>query len=374
MNWTYIERVRVVFGEVALTAACREIGALGGRRGLLVTSPSFVARGVAREFVDASEGRIAAVFSDIHPNPDVADVDAAADLAREMKADFIVALGGGSVLDAAKVIAVLALNSDSALDYLLGAKPVPEEHLPLIAVPTTSGTGSEVTSVAVLSDHAQGIKAPLLSETFFASVAIVDPRLTMSVSPRTTAVTGFDALCHAIEAYWNRNHQPVCDVLATHAIGLILHNLERAVTHGADYAAREAMAEASVVAGMAFCIPKTTSSHACSYPLTNRLGIDHGEACALTIDYFMRLNVSRGVARIEALARKLGFASAYALADEIARLRAAVGLRSGLADLNLSDASLEQLAAESQHPNLRNNPVDISLDDLRRMYAELAKR
>lgn len=373
MAWTYQQRVKVIFGEAAEKIIGTEIDCVGGQRGLLITSPSFVKRGVAQQLQQASEGRITEIFSGIRPNPDVEQVDRAAAMARLANVDFIVALGGGSVLDAAKVVSVLALNADTASDYLSKAKPIPREHLPLIAIPTTSGTGSEVTSVAVLSDHAAGIKAPLSSEAFYPSVGIVDPALTASVGPHTTASTGFDALCHAIEAYWNRHHQPACDALAVHAVRLVLRNIEKAVACGSDTDARRAMAEASTVAGMAFAIPKTTSSHACSYPLTNRLGIDHGEACALTIDYFMRLNAARGCDRINTLAREVGFADANALADEIVRLKKATGMRTSLADMNLSADTLEQLARESQHPNMLNNPVDISLDDLRTMYSELAK-
>ncbi len=249
---------------------------------------------------------------------------------------------------------------------------LPETHLPLIAVPTTAGTGSEITSVAVLSDHEKGLKQPLASPAFYPSVAIVDPELTWSVPPHVTACTGMDVLCHAVEAYWSRFHQPVCDALAVSAAKTVFENLRTAVARPDDALAREKMAEASVIAGLAFTIPKTTSAHACSYPLTNRLGIAHGEACALTIDHFWEINAAEDEdGRLQQFAQKMGCADTKEMAGKIRSLKAEIGMMPDLKQYHLSDEQFEQLVQESKHPNLRNNPVEITEEMLRALYRKL---
>ncbi len=371
MNWTYRQPVAIRFGNGALTSLYDEITALGGRRGLLVTSPSFVKRGLAERVRDMSHGLIGHVYGAVSPNPDVTECDECTEMLRRHGCDFVVAMGGGSVMDCAKAAAAFCTADAPAAAYLGDGKPMPDAHLPLIAIPTTAGTGSEITSVAVLSDHARGIKAPLSADSMYPAVAIVDPELTYTVPPYVTACTGFDVLCHAIEAYWSRRHQPVCDALAVQAAGLVFEYLAAACENPSDHTAREKMAEASVTAGLAFAQPKTTSAHACSYPLTNMLGIPHGEACALTIDRLVRLNSSRGDIRTARLAGRLGFTDAGALADAIADLRERVGLRSDLRDLAITDTQFEALVEGSKHPNLLNNPVEVTDDDLRMMYAAM---
>lgn len=371
MNWNYRQPVCIRFGEGVLRQLPEAVRSLGGKKGLLVTSKSFVARGLADDIVQASEGLLAAVFGQVSPNPDVKECDACAALLRELHCDFVVALGGGSVMDCAKAAATVCLTSDSVTRYLGTGLALPAAHLPLIAVPTTAGTGSEITCVSVLSDHERGLKSPMNSDGFYPALALVDPELTYAVPPYLTACTGMDVLCHAIEAYWSRYHQPICDALAVHAARLVFQYLPVAYAQGQDRQARAKMCEASVIAGLAFTQPKTTSAHACSYPLTNLLGIPHGEACGLTVDYFARLNASLGCERVDELARLLGFADAAALADAIVQLKVTLGLRQDLRDLHLSAEQVEQLVQGSKHPNLRNNPVEITVPMLRQLYASL---
>lgn len=368
MIWEYQQPVRIRFGNGMISRLPEEISALRGKNGLLVTSASFVKRGMADQLCKASDGAISHVYGQVSANPDVTECDACARLLRENGCDFVVALGGGSVMDCAKAAATICLTDEPIANYLATGKQMPQEHLPLIAIPTTAGTGSEITCVSVLSDHSKGIKAPINSNGFYPAVAIVDPELTYSVPPYMTACTGFDVLCHAIEAYWSIHHQPICDALAIHAARLVFANLLTAYRSPKDAAAREKMAEASVIAGLAFTLPKTTSAHACSYPLTNMLGIAHGEACALTIAHFLRFNAQHGCARVQTLAKELGYDDADSLADAIEQLKAKTGMRQDLKDYNLTDEQFEALVAGSQHPNLLNNPITVTEEYLRSMY------
>lgn len=371
MNWTYKQPVRIRFGNGIISCLPEEIKALGGKNGVLITSASFVRRGMAEAICTASGGTLKHVYGKVSANPDVAECNECAQLMRDNSCDFVVALGGGSVMDCAKAAASICLTDEPIENYLATGKPMPLAHLPLIAVPTTAGTGSEITCVSVLSDHKRGIKSPINSDGFYPTLAIVDPELTYSVPAYLTACTGFDVLCHAIEAYWSRYHQPICDTLAVHAAHLVLTNLQKAYDEPNNVEARENMAEASVIAGLAFTLPKTTSAHACSYPLTNLLGIPHGEACALTIDYFLRFNDEHGCSRIHSLATALGFPDVASLADAIGQLKRSTGLRCDLKDMHLGKDQFEAVVQGSKHPNLLNNPVEVTENDLRVMYNSL---
>ena len=350
----------------------RELGAvaasLGCHKGILVADPFFLKSGLADKLVQESGDTLVAVYGAISPNPDVTEVDACAAAIRESGADFVVALGGGSSMDCAKAASVTALSGESITRYHGTGIPVPREHLPIIAVPTTAGTGSEVTCVSVLTNHAEGKKCPINSNSFYPAVALIDPELTASMPPKVTASTGIDVLCHALEGFWSRGHQPVCDALALHACELVFRWLPVAWADGGNLEAREKMAEASVIAGLAFTLPKTTSSHACSFPLTNLYHIPHVEACGLTLDYFARVNANCEGGRVQAFARKLGFADVSAMADAIHQLKVTTGLRCDLRDLALTDEQIDELVRISHHPNLLNNPVEITDEILYDMY------
>lgn len=371
MNWNYSQPVAVHFGNGRLSELGNEIKALGGQKGMLITSPSFHRKGIADRLISDSEGRIICMYHNISPNPQVSECQTCIDVIRENSCDFVVALGGGSVLDCAKAAAAMSTEERPAGDYMVKGASMPQKSLPLIAVPTTAGTGSEITSVAVLSDHEKGIKAPLSCDAFYPAAAIIDPELTYSVPPHITACTGMDVLCHALEAYWSRYHQPACDALSVHALKLVFANLRTVCSEPENAGAREKMAEASVMAGMAFAIPKTTSAHACSYPLTNLLGIAHGEACALTIDYFLHINAAHDDGRLQELAVLLGFGSVDRLEAELISLKKDIGIMPDLKGFDIDDEMFNRLVRDSRHPNLLNNPVEITDAMLTELYRRL---
>lgn len=373
MNWDYLQPVKIRFGKGRVSEVRELARQMGIANGLLVSDPFFLKNGLAERIIRESEGVITAVYGDVSPNPDVKEVDDCAQLIREKKIGFVVALGGGSSMDCAKAAASIALTQDSIRKYHGTGIPMPQEHLPLIAVPTTAGTGSEVTCVSVLTDHENGKKSPIVSDGFFPGFAIIDPELTYTMPPKVTAGTGIDVLAHALEGYWSRGHQPVCDACALHAAGLVFKYLYRAYENPGDEEAREKMCEASLIAGLAFTLPKTTSSHACSFPLTNILHIPHGEACGLTLDYFARINAKGSEGwRIDELAVKLGFADTDDMADAIHALKAKMGLRNDLKDLHLTEDQISELVRISRHPNLYNNPVEITDEMLSEMYRLMA--
>lgn len=373
MEWDYLQPVRIIFGKGKLKEISGIAKSMGKTKGLLVTDPFFVKSGLAEKIMMESDGVITEIFSGLSPNPDVSEVDDCAEVIRKSGAGFVAAFGGGSSMDCAKAAATIALTEDSIRKYHGTGEKVPVMHLPVIAIPTTAGTGSEVTCVSVLSDHANGKKAPIVSDGFYPDYAIIDPELTYSMPPHITASTGIDVLSHALEGFWSKNHQPICDACAVHAAELVFQYLPVAYEKPSDEEAREKMCEASVIAGLAFTLPKTTSSHACSFPLTNIYHIPHGEACGLTLDYFARINAA-GVdgRRIDDLAARLGFKDTLDMADRIHEVKDQLGLRNDLKDLQLSQSQIEDLVRISHHPNMLNNPVEITDDILKEMYQKMS--
>lgn len=372
MSWEYLQPVKIWFGNGSRKKIEMAAKTIGGQNGLLVSDPFFISSGLAEQIVSESRGMLTGIYGDISSNPDVTEVDACASAIRENKHDFILALGGGSALDCAKAASTICLTKDSIRKYHGTGETIPREHLPLIAMPTTAGTGSEVTCVSVLTDHANGKKSPVVSEGFYPSLALIDPELTYSMPSGITASTGIDVLCHALEGFWSKGHQPVCDALARHACMLVFRYLKRAYVDGSDKEAREKMAEASVIAGMAFTLPKTTASHACSFPLTNLYHIPHGEACGLTIDYFARINALAENGRLKLFAKDLGFGGVEEMAERIRYLKTELGLRTDLKDLGLTQDQIGELVRISRHPNLYNNPVEITEEILQEMYCSMA--
>lgn len=373
MEWNYYQPVRIRFGNKSVQYLPEEVQKLPGQKGLLITSPSFVKRGLAGQIAAQPENNICAVYSQVSPNPDVTECAACVAMIKAYHCDFVVALGGGSVLDCAKAAATICMAELPVTAFMENPSLLPQEHLPFIAIPTTAGTGSEVSCVSVLSDHEKGTKKPLSCAGFYPTVAIVDPELTYTVPPYITACTGMDVFCHALEAYWSKKHQPICDALAVHALNLVLSYLRVAYQQPTHAIAREKMAEASVIAGLSFTMPKTNSAHACSYPLTSIWGIPHGEACALTIDTFLEINGRGDDGRIIQLAKMLGFSAVEDFIAEVRSLKKDIGLRCNLQEFALDDNQIEQLVQCSKHPNLANNPVEITEAMLRDMYFSLCK-
>lgn len=366
--WQYKQPVKIYFGNGELGRFHEIVSAMGYQNGLLVCDRFLVENGTAQRLLQGSEGLITGCFSDVQPNPTVVNVDNCAAQLRAMGADFVVAMGGGSVMDCAKAAASVATTPNSITDYHATGVVLPDSHLPMLAIPTTAGTGAEVTCSSVLTNDQKGLKAPILHDNFYPAVAIVDPELTYTVPHRVCIGTGLDVLAHAIEGYLSINHQPICDAVAIYATRLVLENLEKACSPTLDKDAKEKMATASVMAGMAFSIPKTGASHACSFVLTNRYGIPHGEACGLTLDYFVRLNAEAQEGRMHEFARQLGFGDCYALCDRIAQMKGSIGARVDLKDLGLTEEDIGILVEKSKHPNLLNSPTIITEKMLETMY------
>lgn len=375
MQWEFNLPVKIVFGSGKRAEIEKYIDETGGTRGVLVCSASVAKRGVANEFIKNSGGKIKEIFTDIRPNPTTDNVDSCAELMRSCNADFAVALGGGSPMDCCKAAAAIARGSGKIAEYHTSGRPVnAAEAIPMIAFPTTSGTASEVTNISVLTDTAKGLKAPMNDPAMYPKIAIIDPELTLSVPPAVTASTGLDVLSHAIESYWSTLNQPLCSACSVYAAKLVFKYLEKAYNEPNNLEAREKMAQASITAGVAFSHPRTTGSHACSFPLTNLYGVPHGEACAFTLDYFVKFNADNADenGRIAAFARECGSKNAYEMANEISAMKKRMGMRSRLSEIGCtSDEQIAELTEKSMSMLMERNPIALSKQNILEMYRAL---
>ena len=362
LEFLYTQPVKIRFGCGSRRELPAVLASLGADRALVVCD-RFLRPAV--EQMQREIPAIAAIFSDIEENPQLSGVTASVGLIRAYNVGAVIGIGGGSTMDTAKFAAAIATESDDPLPYFKGERPFPASRLPMIAMPTTAGTGSEVTQVSVMSNGRE--KKTINNPVFMPTCAIVDPELTVTVPPRTTMNTGLDAMAHALEGYWSKNHQPISDLCAIEAVRLVLENLETAYRDGSNMKARENMSLAALLGGMSFALPKTAGSHACSYPLSEDYHLPHGEACAFTLDSFVRINADE---RLETLCRRVGLSGTDELAERIHALKVLGGLRTHLRDLG--EVDLDKLCSDAaKHPLMQNNPVAMDAAALRRMFTAL---
>lgn len=333
-------KTRVLYGAGQLAELGEHLDSMSARRWLVVTDKVLAGLGFVDKVkagFESGEGAVAAVFDGVEPNSETAQVEAGARVGKDAGCDGVIGLGGGSALDTAKAIAILLAHEGALLDFQ-GAQSLPGPVAPLVAIPTTAGTGSEVTNCAVVLDEASQTKVTFLDDHLLPDVALLDPDLTAGLPPRVAAATGMDALTHAVEAYVDQQHQPFSDALALEAVGLIDRYLVRAVRDGAnDAEARGAMMVAANLAGIAFNHSMVGVVHGVSHALGGIFHAPHGEANAVILPHGMRFNLDTVPERFAALGRALGAgrdlseaAAAQHAIDRVVALRAEVAEASGL--------------------------------------------
>ncbi len=375
MKFEFYTASKIVFergGIQKLPALCSGFG----NRCLIITGGQSLRRsGVLDAIVDGLEAK--GICSIVHegvigePTPPI--VDAAVKVGKAAGADIVVGIGGGSVLDTAKAAAGVITNGGSVRDYLegvgTGAKIV-RDPLPFIAVPTTSGTGTEVTKNAVIMSLEEGFKKSIRDEKLIPNVALVDPELTVSVPQSVTAASGMDAICQLIESYTSRSANAFCDAMALYHTPRAIKALKEACDDGGNMDARETMALAALVSGMCLANAGLGAAHGIGAGLGATLGIRHGIACGMLLPHVMRYNIGHGVCKYAGLAPALcgrtfsdEHNAALAAADVIADLCAALGLPSRLGELGVTEDAAELLAAASMGSSMSKNPVEIGQSD-----------
>jgi alcohol dehydrogenase class IV len=367
------------FAPGASAASGELLASLGVSHALLVTDPGLVASGAADRVERSLRGAGIAVtrYTDVVADPPEAVVLAAARRAQEARIDGVIGLGGGSSMDVAKLIAVLAC-SDQPLQEMYGIGKVRGGRLPLVQIPTTAGTGSEVTPISIVTTG-NTTKSGVVSPQLLPDLAILDPELTLGLPPAVTAATGIDAMVHAIEAYTSRHKKnPYSDMLARQALALLSASLSRAVHHGDDLEARGNMLLGAMLAGQAFANAPVAAVHALAYPLGGHYHVPHGLSNALVLLPVLRFNapVAAGLYAellpcIDPGARPATTAAACeAFIDALDRLITDVALPRRLRDQGVTEAALPMLAADAmlQQRLLVNNPREVGETDALAIY------
>ena len=298
---------KIISGIGSTAEIIKELNDLHAKKVLLITDPGLVQAGVAQQVVEMLKQAAVEVeiFDAVEPDPSIQVATKAAEMAKNAKANVLIALGGGSAIDTAKSAALLVTNGGYLKDYA-GVNKVVKPILPLIAVPTTAGTGSEVTIFAVMSDPDKQEKFTISSALIAPAVAVLDPLLTLKLPPSVTAFTGMDALTHAIEAFTSSIAQPATDALALSAIKLVLKHLPVAVGRGDNIKARDGMLQASLLAGIAFNNAFLGLAHAIASPLGGHFHVPHGLANAVMLPYVMEYNLPTAVRRYAEIGCALG--------------------------------------------------------------------
>lgn len=370
VRWSF--PTTIVFGPGASAQLAEQVTRLGGTRVLVVADPGVVKAGIVAKLTATLEagGVPTRVFDAVSPNPVEQNVVDGVAAYRAHQADLLVAVGGGSPLDAGKLIALMTTHSRPLVDYddatggdaLIGPN-VP----PIITVPTTAGTGSEVGRSGVLTLAANGRKTVIFSPYLLAKVALLDPELTVSMPTHITAATGFDALTHCLEAYLAKGCHPMADGIALGGLELCRDHLLRATQHGADLAARGGMMQAAMMGAVAFQ-KGLGACHSLAHPLSSEKELHHGLANALCLPAVVDFNTPAVPERVERV-RQLLCPSARSLSEGLRSLRAELGLASGLAAHGVTAADIPTLAAKALQDGCHaSNPRACTEADLAALY------
>ncbi len=373
-------RTRIVFGPNAIDALGELSLELAGRRVLVVTDPGIVAAGHAGHGLAALEasGCTTQLFDGTCENPTTREVAAGLEVAQQFRPDLIVGLGGGSSMDCAKGINFLYTNGGRMQDYW-GVGKATQEMLPMIAVPTTAGTGSEAQSFALISDAETHVKMACGDKKASCRIAILDPCLTLTKPQRVTALTGIDALAHALETYVTRPRNSISLAFSREAWRLLATNFDRVLQHPQDLAARGGMQLGACLAGLAIENSMLGAAHALANPLTARYDVVHGQAVALMLPHVIRYNGQEfddwyrellvSTSNVPGLPSPS--AGSAGLADYLTGLIERAGLHTRLAQTDVDRARLAELAQDAtQQWTGTFNPRELARDDFLRLYEQ----
>ncbi|MBW2057532.1 MAG: iron-containing alcohol dehydrogenase [Deltaproteobacteria bacterium] len=377
--------VRVVFG-VGKLKLLGEVTEGFGRKAFLVIDPYLDKTGVSEEVLSTlRKNSVEAVkFTDVRPNPVCSEIDKGAELAREQKCEVVIGVGGGSALDTAKGIATLAKNPGKVWDYVERTDQEvsrPRDVLPVIAVPTTAGTGSEVTLYAVINNPDVREKSTIYSDLIFPRVALVDPELMVSMPPRLTALTGIDALSHSVESFINIHANSYSKLLAKESIRIAARYLPEAVANGGNMEARSKMAWASTLGGMAISHVGTTLPHALGQPVSGLVDAPHGGSIASCLARILQFSFTSDFERFAELAEAFDESvgslplreRAEKSGDLAQRLVRDVDCEVGFGDFGLQEKDIDkatQVAMSAYFIDLGNHPRKVGEEEIKKLYRE----
>jgi alcohol dehydrogenase class IV len=370
---------RIVMGPSSVKTIGAEVKARGAKRVLIVTDKGVIGAGLLKSIEESFKAAKIkyAIFDKVESDPRYEIVADCVKMAENARAQMLVGIGGGSPMDITKTSAVMLTNKGPIGAYF-GINLIPKPGLPTILIPTTAGTGSEVTPIAILSDEGEKLKKGIVSPYLFPAIGILDPELTTGLPPQVTAATGMDALIHAIEAYTSINASTITDMYCIKAMELIYKNIRIAYAKGDNIDARTAMMEGALLAGMAFANAGVTAVHAFAYPIGAEFHIPHGIANTLMLPHVIRFNVLGNLEKFAQLAKPFGLHTEgldnLAIVDKVVaaidRLADDIRVPRHLADFGVKEKDIPMLA-EGALKSVRllvNNPRNLTLEDAKKIY------
>lgn len=376
-EFTFSVPQNIIVGRGSLAKLPEVAEKSGGKKAFIISGPHLNKMGIVQSCVDAlkAKGIESSVFTETEGNPSVETVDKASAAYKESGADFIVALGGGSPMDVAKAVGVVARYGGSITEYE-GADKVPGDIIPLIAVPTTAGTGSEVTAFSVITDHSRNYKLTVFSYKLIPSYAILDAELLTTAPASVAAACGIDAMVHALEAYISTAASPFSDAMAEKALELIGANIRYYAANRGDIEAAENMLVGSLFAGIAFSWARLGDVHAMSHPVSAYFNVPHGVANAILlptiVEYNMLadkgkyLNIYNYIAELPAAPEEF---TADMLVDELLNLNEALGIPAGLEEAGVTKDKFDAMADDAMKSgNIAVNPRSTTKKDVLALY------
>jgi alcohol dehydrogenase class IV len=368
---------KLVTGNGAIKTLTDELVRLGIKHPAVITDKGVTQSGGLTMVTDHLTPGSFVIYDDIPPEPEISVIENCVSELSDKNVDGVIAVGGGSAIDSAKAIAV-SMGLNKPISSLFGEDKVMTRHIPLVAIPTTAGTGSEVTNIAILSDPEDQLKKGIVSEYLLPDVAIVAPEMTVSCPAHVTAASGIDALVHALEAYLSVNASAITDALALKAMSLIYPALPKAYREGNDLEAREAMATGSLLAGLAFGNAGVGAVHALAYPLGGRYHLSHGMSNAVMLPHVMKVNAQACQARFVDIAKAIGLQvhnkSCQQITDSvlnaIEQICREVQIPATLRHFDIPEDAIPTLAIEASKVTrlLRNNPKTLTVEDIEKIY------
>ncbi|MFH2124073.1 MAG: iron-containing alcohol dehydrogenase [Pseudomonadota bacterium] len=378
-SFTVTQPTRIQFGVGSISSLARTVQDFNGSNVFLVIDPGLVKAGIASQITAPLDAAAIpyTLYDSIDPEPGLKLADKGYKAAKAKGCDCVIGAGGGSAMDVAKAVAILLTNGGKAADYL-GLDKIPKAGAPKIMIPTSAGTGAEVTFTAVFINEKTGSKGGMNGAPLYPEAAILDPALTLSLPPQVTAYTGIDALTHALEAYTSSQAHIISEMYSLEAIDLISRNLPKAYANGSNLEARSAMLMGSLLGGKALATAGVGLVHAMAYPMGGMFGIAHGLANAVLLPYVVEYNLIGNMEKFAVLAGVLGKKTEEMTTREAAErcvealfeLNADVGIPGTLQDLDIPVEQLPEMAriALTVTRPVENNPRKPSLDDVVNIY------
>ncbi len=369
-----------IFGPSAIEQTMRYVRNFGAQKPLVVSDPGVIAAGWTQKVIDmlTRDGIDCTLFSRISPNPRDYEVMEGARFYDKQGCDLIIAIGGGSVMDSAKAIGIVSTNQTDVKDFE-GVDNVEIPGPPLICIPTTAGTSADISQFSVINNTQKKVKFAIISTTMVPDVALVDPMLTMSMSPFLTACTGMDALVHALEAFVSSASSPMTDLHALEALRLLKTHLPHIIENPNDVQTRSHIMQGSLQAGLAFSNASLGAGHSLAHSLGGYLDLPHGECNAILIDHVIAFNYPKAPERYDQIGHALGLdlkgksstERAYTIIEDIRQLKSLLGIKETLGSKGLKKTDITFLARNAiLDPCLITNPRDANQRDLEVIYEE----